>query len=234
MKSKLRERPLLPLDLGDFVFEETGGDEEDLSEAMAKDPALRSRSFTCASTTRSGRAIALTLEISVQRVPGTSKRNKPFLEWTIRPFDLYGEYILTSTPLTFVLKRHLDSDTIEDIRIYVKRDLRGVGFGHLLLCFIKAYFFPFWVRPQGRLSAKSCHLPLGGSWSIERLSTNPSKSSLSFYKQHGFTSYAAFGPTKFLFWAEYRAIPPEVEVEVDGGKPETEAAVGPSDSDSDS
>jgi GNAT superfamily N-acetyltransferase len=204
----------LPVDLGNFVLEETtqspatGSSDDDEARAPEADddfehnPRQLERTFRCATTTaKSGSAVSLHLKIRVEEISGV---RHPHIQWTIEPYTLKDEYLLTDTDLTFVLKRHIDETAVEDIRLYIKRRFRGRGFGHLLLCFIKAYFFPFWVRfgEGDGDDTRVCNLPVGGSWGIERLTTLPSKESKQFYTQQGFSSFSSAGFSKWQFWPD--------------------------------
>jgi GNAT superfamily N-acetyltransferase len=198
-------KPLQPLNLGNFVFEEkltdgyasdaTGEEGEDKSDD--DDDQVNSistwRTFSCATKTEGGRVAALRIKMLQ-----TYKVDKRYWVWNLYPYTLEGEFVIDSTPFTFVLKRKKDERTVEDIRVYLKQEFRSRGFAHLLISFVKAFFFPFFTTVPG-LPKPIANLPLGGSWVVERLSVLPTaRIAKRFYRKQGFRAFD--GENKWLFW----------------------------------
>jgi hypothetical protein len=202
-------RELQPLSLGDFVVNENlvdgyaSDDSKDDAKELDSDTnsdQSTTRSFSCATTTAGGRAVALRVEIEQ-----TFKTKKGYWLFQISAYTLEGEYVIDSTPLTFVLKRQRDERTVEDLRIYLKTKYRSRGVAHLLVSFVKAFFFPFYTMIPGR-DRPIRNLPLGGSWVVERLSVLPTAAiAKRFYARQGFRAFD--GENKWLFW------PTELSVE---------------------
>jgi GNAT superfamily N-acetyltransferase len=201
----MSRRPEQPLDLGSFVAEEEFAS-SDVPAAREEGDFSKfdNRVFRCASRTKGGRAVALSLEVITEKVTSSSGK-KSYFRFQILPYSLSGRFILGDTPLTFVLKREEDSLTVEDIRVYLHRDFRGRGFAFLLVSFVKAFFFPFYI-PVAPRQSRLISLPLGGSWQVERLSVLPTAHiAKSFYTQQGFKRFSAEGFSKWLFWPKSRA-----------------------------
>lgn len=71
----------------------------------------------------------------------------------------------------------------------MNKERRGEGFGHLVVHFIKAYFFPFvTVADECENPACTFALPLGGCRGAVMITTTPSSNARAFYRQQDFIS----------------------------------------------
>lgn len=74
---------------------------------------------------------------------------------------------------------------VRDLRVYVASSFHGQGYGHAVVSFVKAFFFPCYLAGDDRLFS----LPFGGARAVRRFSVLPvTAQAKKFYAAQGFSN----------------------------------------------
>jgi hypothetical protein len=150
------------------------------------------RVFQCGLQTKGGRTIAILVTIEREEREALQE-----VAWTLGAELLSSGQKVVNTQrgpgCSFVWDRMV---TVRDVRLYVVKKLRNQGFGHSIICFIKAFLFPWQCQNSERF-----HYPFGGALPhLERLSNNPVvHHAITFYTRQGFFLSSHVGDSQRCF-----------------------------------
>lgn len=85
-----------------------------------------------------------------------------------------------------------EGQEVRDLRLYITKQYQGQGYGHAIVCFVKAFFFPYFTKLKSGAGRSKLRLPLGGSCGAKTISVLPvTVQSKAFYRKHGFRTVVA-------------------------------------------
>jgi hypothetical protein len=155
------------LDLGPFLAERQPVPNMGLDSEHEGEFSFRAWSFLCKTQTEGNKDVSLTLDLT-EELDSNSEGNFSF-QMTARDGARVVSQKKTSTGgISFVWVP--DCREVMDVRVYVHQQCHGLGYGHLITSFVKAFFFLHRsnAMPEGEFA-----LPLGDYRGIETLTVLP-------------------------------------------------------------
>lgn len=147
------------------------------------------RWFQVRVSTASGRLVRVNIQLECEETTMAKKQSVVFTLTAQAPGDAESdpeiEVIRDSRPgCSFVWP--VGGDEVRDVRVYVQSQLHGQGYGFAVVTFIKALFFPYYVRKSGE-GHLQLQLPIGGARGVRRCSVLPvTPQARGFYQKQGF------------------------------------------------